>query len=100
MDLHPMKLVTVIAESLARDPLIRLVREAGAHGFTLFNVEGEGNKGGRPGDIAEFGNIQLEIVVPPAVAEALLTRLHKEFFPRYAMIAYESDIRVLRAGKF
>ena len=30
----------------------------------------------------------------------VLARLEKDFFPRYAMIAYESDVRVLRRDKF
>lgn len=100
MNTYPMKLVTVICEALAREPLIRLVTEAGAHGYTLFPVEGEGSQGRRPGDIAEFGNIQVEVVTSPSTAELLLTRLEKEFFPRFAMIAYASDIQVLRPSKF
>ncbi len=36
----------------------------------------------------------------PEVAARLLERLGGDFFPRYAMIAFESDVRVLRAGKF
>ena len=100
MNTHPMKLVTVICEALARDHLTRLLAAVGAHGYTLFAVEGEGSQGHRPGDIAEFGNIQIEVVVQPAIAELLLTRLQDEFFPRFAMIAYASDIQVLRPAKF
>ena len=95
-----MKLVTIVCETLAREHLTRLLAEVGAHGHTLFAVEGEGSQGRRPGDIAEFGNIQVEVVVPPAVAGQLMVRLQAEFFPRFAMIAYESDIQVLRPGKF
>ncbi len=95
-----MKLVTIICEALARDPVTRLLAEVGAHGYTLFSVEGEGARGTRPGDIVEFGNIQVEVVVPPANAEQLLARLHSEFFPLFAMIAYSSDIQVLRPAKF
>jgi len=100
MNTYPMKLVTIICESLAREPVTRLLAEVGAHGHTLFAVEGEGARGPRPGDIAEFGNIQVEVVVPPDTAEQLLTRLHSEFFPRFGMIAYLSDIQVLRPAKF
>lgn len=100
MNTHTMKLVTIICEALAREPLTRLLKQVGAHGFTLFEVEGTGAKGSRVADIEEFANIQVEVVVPPAVAERLLERLEKEFFPRYAMIAYESDVRVLRPEKF
>jgi nitrogen regulatory protein PII len=100
MNTHPMKLVTIICEALAREPLKKLLAEAGAHGYTLFSVEGDGSQGRRTADIQEFSNIQVEVIVPPAVAEILLARLEKEFFAKFAMVAYETDIRVLRRSKF
>ena len=100
MNTHPMKLVTIVCETHARDAVTNLLREVGAHGYTLFAVEGDGSQGKRPGDIPEFANIQIEVVVPPTVADTLLTRLEKEFFPRYAMIAFECEVRVLRKEKF
>jgi nitrogen regulatory protein P-II 2 len=72
----------------------------GAHGFTLFSVEGAGAQGDRVNDIAEYGNIQVQVIVRPEVATRLLEKLEREFFPKFAMVAYESDIRVLRQGKF
>ena len=72
----------------------------GAHGPTLFAVGGDGSRGRREADITEFTNIQIEVIVPPEVAQTLLVRLEKEFFPRYGMIAFESDVRVLRPHKF
>ena len=95
-----MKLVTIVCEAHAREAVTKLLREVGAHGWTLFAVEGDGSQGRRPADIPEFANIQIEVVVPSEVAEKLLARLEKDFFPRYAMIAFESDVRVLRREKF
>jgi len=100
MNTHPMKLVTIVCEALAREPLKALLLEAGAHGYTLFPVEGDGSQGRRTADIQEFANIQVEVIVPPAVAETLLARLEKEFFAKFAMVAYETDIHVLRREKF
>jgi len=100
MKLHPMKLVTVVCEALARDALVRLLTEVGAHGYTLFPAEGQGAQGRRTDDIREFSNIQMEVIVPPEVAERLLAQVEAEFIPRYAMVAFESDIRVLRPQKF
>lgn len=100
MNTHPMRLVTIVCEAYARDAVTKLLREVGAHGYTLFAVEGDGSRGKRPGDIPEFANIQIEVVVPPAVAETLLARLESEFFPRYAMVAFECEVRVLRKEKF
>ena len=100
MPAHAMKLVTIICEALARDAVRRLLREVGAHGYTLFEVEGAGAKGERTAEIAEFGNIQVEVIVPAAACERLMERLEREFFPKYTMVAYEADVRVRRPDKF
>jgi nitrogen regulatory protein PII len=100
MKTHPVKLITVICEARARDPLQRLLAEVGARGHTVFTVEGAGTQGARSGEIREYANIQLEVIVPPAVAEVLLDRLARDFLPRFAMVVHETDVRVLRADKF
>ncbi len=100
MQTHPMKQVTIIGEALAREHLKKLLREVGAHGYTLFEVEGAGAQGERSGDIQEFGNVQVEVIVQPGMATEILERLQRDFFPRFAMIAFTSDIEVLRREKF
>ena len=97
---HARKLVTIVCEAHARGPVTDLLREIGAHGWTLFLVEGEGARGDRPADIPEFSNLQIEVVVRPEVAAALLDRLAREYFPRYGMSAYASDVTVVRSDKF
>ncbi len=100
MNTHLMKLVTIVCEAYAQDAVTKLLRDVGAHGWTSFAVEGDGSRGNRPADIREFANVQIEVIVRPEVAEKLLERLGTEFFPRYAMVAFESDVRVLRKEKF
>ena len=100
MNTHPMKLVTIVSEAYALDPVKTLLREVGAHGWTHFPVEGAGAGGERAGEMKEFANVQIEVVLSPDAAGELLARLREDFFPRYGMIAFESDVRVLRAGKF
>jgi nitrogen regulatory protein P-II 2 len=100
MNLHPMKLITIVCEAHAQDAVTRLLRETGAHGWTSFAVEGDGSQGKRPADIREYANVQIEVVMQPESSERLLETLGRDYFPRYAMIAFESDVRVLRAGKF
>ena len=95
-----MKLVTIVCEAYAKEAVTKLLREVGAHGYTLFPVEGDGSRGKRPADIPEFANIQIEVLVQPAVAEQLLEKLGRDLFPRYAMVAFESEVRVLRPQKF
>lgn len=100
MKLHPMKLVTIICEALARSSVVELLEDIGANGFTLFAVEGQGAQGSRVADIEEFGNIQIEVVLQPEQAMTLLEHLERDFFARFAMIAYATDIDVIRSSKF
>ncbi|MFZ9746798.1 MAG: P-II family nitrogen regulator [Opitutaceae bacterium] len=100
MNLHPMKLVTIVCEAYAAEPVLRLLGEVGAAGHTAFPVEGSGARGRRLADIPEYANTQIEVITRPEVAVVLLERLAAELFPRYGMVAYESDVRVLRPGKF
>ena len=100
MPTHAMKLITIVCESLAREAVKQLLSDAGARGYTLFEVEGVGAHGERTAEMSEFGNVQFEVIVPPAVCEQLMARLEKEYFPRYFMVTYETDIRVRRGGKF
>jgi nitrogen regulatory protein P-II 2 len=97
---HPMKLVTIVCEALARESVMELLKAVHAHGYTLSPVEGAGAKGVRTGEMLELGNVKIEVIVQPPVAEQLLERLEKEFFPHYAVIAYDSDVRVMRSEKF
>ncbi|REJ76901.1 MAG: hypothetical protein DWQ36_01705 [Acidobacteria bacterium] len=97
---HPMKLLTIVCESLARDVVKQLLLESGARGYTLFRVEGSGAHGERTAEMREYGNVQFEVIVPAEVSEKLMERLETEYFHRYFMVTYEMDIRVRRAGKF
>jgi len=100
MKLHSMKLVTIVCEALARSAVTELLKETGAHGYTLFPVEGVGAQGSRVADIEEFANIQIEVVLQTDPALQLLARLEIDFFARFAMIAYSTDIEVIRSAKF
>ena len=100
MNTHPMKLVTIVCEAYALDPVKTLLREVGAHGCTHFPVEGDGAGGERGGETKDFANVQIEVILAPEAANTLLARIGTELFPLYGMIARESDVRVLRAGKF
>jgi nitrogen regulatory protein PII len=100
MNLHSMKLVTIVCEALALEPIKVLLRETGATGWTHFTVEGDGAGGERSAEMPEFANVRIDVILPPARALPLLERLQNDFFPRYGMIAFESDVRVLRSEHF
>lgn len=99
MNLHPMKLVTIICEAVLEERVVALLREAGAHGHTAFNVRGSGYQGGRGADIVETGNVPIEVIVKPEVSDSLLARMHAKWFASDARVAYESVLRVLRPSQ-
>jgi nitrogen regulatory protein PII len=72
MNLHPMKLVTIICEALLEERVVEILRQCGTHGHTAYSVRGSGSQGDRSADIVETGNVQIEIIVKPSVAEAVL----------------------------
>lgn len=100
MNLHPMKLVTIVCEAVLEERVVEVLKRSGAHGHTAFPVRGSGNQGVRSAEMAEYGNVQVEVILKPTVAEAVLEQLQQELFRDYAMIAYESEVRVLRPDKF
>ena len=73
-----MKRVTIICESLVQERIKRLLKEVGAHGFTLFDVQGSGSQGERAADIGELANVQIDVIVPEALAGTLMEKLHRD----------------------
>jgi len=95
----PLIKVTIIIESLLKDEVLKLIRKHGATGFTLTKVEGEGSRGTRAQDW-EGRNIKIETIVNERVADLILEGLADEYFEDYAVIAWLSEVNVLRGDKF
>lgn len=95
----PLKKLTIVAERLLREPLVKLLASAGATGYTLTAVEGQGSRGIHASDW-EGRNIQIETIVSPAAADRILTRIADDYLENYAVIAYLCDVDVLRRSKF
>lgn len=94
-----MKLVTVVTEGLLKDEVAALLRKHGATGYTVTRAEGEGSRGIRARDW-EGPNQRLEAIVTPAAAEAILDALADSYFQNYAVVAWITDVVVLRGEKF
>ena len=99
MKLVRLKKLTIVAERLLREPLIRLLEAEGAKGHTRIAVEGTGSRGIHASDW-EGRNVQLETIVSEATANRILARIADEYLENYAVIAYLCDVDVLRRSKF
>jgi hypothetical protein len=99
MNLHPMKLVTIICEAVLEERVVALLREAGAHVHMAFNVSGNGQQGECSADFAKTSNLQAQVIVKLG-AGFIVVRRHAKWFASYAVVAYESEVCVLRPGKY
>ena len=99
MNTHPMTLLTIVAESILKDRLIHEIRNARAKGFTITDVSGEGSRQRRVSELLGE-NIKIEVIAKREVADKVLEVLQKEYFSRYAVIAYMSEIQVVREEKY
>lgn len=95
----PLKKLTIVAERLLREPLVKLLNAEGATGYTLTAVEGEGTRGIHASDW-EGRNVQIETIVSPTAADRILAKISDEYLENFAVIAYLCDVDVLRRNKF
>jgi nitrogen regulatory protein P-II 2 len=91
--------VTIIGESLLKEGLLKLIKNEGSTGHTITMCEGEGSRGIHASDW-EGRNIQIETIVSADTAERILDAVSDKYMKNYAIIAYLSQVVVLRGGKF
>jgi nitrogen regulatory protein P-II 2 len=99
MNTTRLRKVTIIAEAVLEDRLLREVKELGSRGYTLTEVRGEGSRGVRASEW-EGKNIQLELLVSAEVADALLDHLAANYFEHYAVVAYVGEVEVVRGERY
>jgi nitrogen regulatory protein P-II 2 len=99
MNTTKLRKVTIIAEAVLEDRLLREVRELGSRGYTLTAVSGEGSRGVRASEW-EGKNVQIEVLVSAEVADRLLDHLAANYFEHYAVVAYVVEVEVVRGDRY
>ncbi len=94
------KLVTIVTESVLEQEVCETLEGAGAAGYTITNARGKGSRGVRDAGWSTSSNIRVEVVCSDDVAEHIASELRQKYYNDYAMIIFESDVRVLRPDKF
>ncbi|MEM8558500.1 MAG: DUF3240 family protein [Bacteroidota bacterium] len=94
-----LKLVTVVAESLLRDKLVKEIGKLGVTGFTVTDAEGQGPRGNRAG-VYEGRNVRIEAVCSAEVADRVFQHLVAYYFEHYAVIAWVQTVEVVRGDKY
>jgi len=93
-------LLTVFTESTIEPVLVRDMDRMGIRGYTISDARGKGSRGVRDASWDESRNIRIEVICARPQAEALLTHLQARYYSNYAMVAYFSEVEVLRPDKF
>ena len=94
------KLLTIVTEAIIESKICQVLEDLGAHGHTVVNARGKGSRGVRNADWASSGNIRIEVVCDESVANRIEEHLQEHYYSDYAMILFESDVKVLRPDKF
>jgi nitrogen regulatory protein PII len=99
------KRVSIVTERLNESEIERIVEEAGATGYTVFEGSGKGSHGlktrARPSMVDAFSLVKIEVIVPDKeTAEAIAERVSETYFRNYAGIVYIDDVEILRREKF
>jgi hypothetical protein len=100
MEQFPRRLLTVITEAVLERELVAELEALGVRGHTITDARGRGSRGRRQSDWAQDGNIRLEVVCEPALADRVAARLRERYYDHYAMILFMQDVNVLRPDKF
>ena len=99
MNTVALKKVTIVAEAVLAPFIVREIRELGASGYTVIDVRGEGSRGVRASEW-EGDNVMVETLVGAGTADRILAHVAAEYFEHYAVIAYVTDVHVVRGDKY
>jgi nitrogen regulatory protein P-II 2 len=91
--------VTIVAEAVVEQRLLRDLEAAGARGWTVTSGRGRGSSPVAASDW-EGANVRIETLVSAAVADRLLEMLAEHYFPHFAVVAWMSPVHVVRGDKF
>ena len=101
MQLYPLKLVTVVGESVIMEDIAERGIKLGASGYTLVDVTGHGARSTRNVSMSGGARTQkIEFVVSGEVAVEILSYVSHQYFEHYACIAWLSDVSVVRGDQY
>ncbi len=100
MEQFPRRLLTIVTEAALERELVAEFDALGVRGYTITDARGKGGRGRRQSEWSQQGNVRIEIVCDPALAERVATRLRVGYYDHYAMILFMQDVDVLRPEKF
>jgi hypothetical protein len=100
MEQFTRRLLTIVTEAVLERELVAEFEALGVRGYTITDARGQGGRGRRQSDWTQEGNIRIEIVCDPTLAERIALKMRERYYDHYAMILFLQDVNVLRPDKF
>lgn len=98
--LSPCKLLTVVCEASLEQAIVADLLALGVHGYTISDARGSGAHGRRDAAWPPSANIRIEILSAEKTALSTLSHLQENYYANYGMVAFLSDVLVMRPEKF
>lgn len=95
----------IITEEILLKKIAKLIKEAGASGYTVLAAAGQGSRNvrstGEPSVSHAFSNIKFEVLTSSReLADQIQEKVVEKYFEDYSCITYISTVEALRAHKF
>jgi len=100
MNTHARKLLVIIGEAALEKALVRDARSFGAHGYTVSEVRGGGERGDREARWEADRSIEMKVICEADVATRLARHVLDTYAPNYALTLFTADVGVFRPQKF
>jgi nitrogen regulatory protein P-II 2 len=97
---HAKKLLVIIGEAALEKQLVRDARSFGAHGYTICDVRGGGERGDREARWEADRSIEMKVICDEEVARQLAQHVLESYAPNYALTLFTAEVGVFRPQKF
>lgn len=87
-------LLTIICEAVLEPFLEQELPPLGVTGYTITDARGLGTHGRRSGVWRKEGNIRVDILCDPALAERVTELLRREYEANYGLLVFSSPVQV------
>ncbi|MFZ5484726.1 MAG: P-II family nitrogen regulator [Pseudomonadota bacterium] len=87
-------LLTIICEAILESDLERELPELGVRGYTITDARGSGTHGRRSGAWRKEGNIRVDVLCDPDLAERVAEHLRQAYEAHYGLLIFSTPVRV------
>lgn len=92
---QPAVLLTIIAETVLKDPIVNMFKSYSVSGYTINQVQGEGSHGKRLGDMEGYNtNIEIKTIVSLEISDSIFWSI-KDYQGKHGLIAFRQNVETL-----